>query len=450
MFFLVGLIFCFLASVLEAQVAVRDTVLTVRPGDSLLAIAHRLLPHSIEYTAEELVDRIKRQNGLQGDAIQIGQRLEVSLSFAELLDQPVIRGTDFAARGIYITAALAGSRRMLTLADALVAAGGNTVVFDVKDRYGNLGYASSVPLALEIGAGQRAPISQPAKMLDALHRRNIHVVARLTCFYDARLARQRPDFVPLSRAGPGLWSERGKSNWVDPSLPQVQEYLLAIVREVAELGVDEIQLDYVRFPTEGNLADAVFAFDPAVVAKDRIITDFVIEVERVLEPMGVLLSADIFGVAAWGREADRRTIGQHLPDLLPHLDAVSPMLYPSHFEDGFERIDRPVDYPYYFLLQGCQRLQKLATAHDVPVRPWIQSFDYRVTHFDSLYVTEQLHGAEDGGARGWLLWNPASLYKIGLAAIKGFTDGTAATVPVQQRFPKSLGMDLTRPTSVAD
>ena len=158
-----------------------------------------------------------------------------------------------------------------------------------------------------------------SKMLDALHRRNIHVVARLTCFYDARLARERPDFVPLSREGPALWSERGKSNWVDPSLPQVQEYLLAIVREVAELGVDEIQLDYVRFPTEGNLADAVFAFDPAVVAKDRIITDFVIEVERVLEPMGVLLSADIFGVAAWGREADRRTIGQHLPDLLSVL-----------------------------------------------------------------------------------------------------------------------------------
>jgi len=448
--FLVGLIFCFLASVLEAQVAVRDTVLTVRPGDSLLAIAYRLLLHSTEYTAEELVDTIKRQNGLQGDVIQIGQRLDVSLSYAELLDQTVTRAADFAARGVYITAALVGSRRMLTLADALVAAGGNTVVFDVKDRYGNLGYASSVPLALEIGAGQRASIAQPAKMLDALHRRNIHVVARLTCFYDARLARERPDFVPLSREGPALWSERGKSNWVDPSLPQVQEYLLAIVREVAELGVDEIQLDYVRFPTEGNLADAVFAFDPAVVAKDRIITDFVIEVERVLEPMGVLLSADIFGVAAWGREADRRTIGQHLPDLLPHLDAVSPMLYPSHFEDGFERIDRPVDYPYYFLLQGCQRLQKLATAHDVPVRPWIQSFDYRVTHFDSLYVTEQLHGAEDGGARGWLLWNPASLYKIGLAAIKGFTDGTAATVPVQQRFPKSLGMDLTRPTSVAD
>ena len=148
---------------LEAQVAVRDTVLTVRPGDSLLAIAYRLLPHSTEYTAEELVDRIKGQNGLQGDAIQIGQRLDVSLSSAELLDQTVTRGADFSARGVYITAALAGSGRMLTLADALVAAGGNTVVFDVKDRYGNLGYASAVPMALAIGAGDEAPIARPAK-----------------------------------------------------------------------------------------------------------------------------------------------------------------------------------------------------------------------------------------------------------------------------------------------
>jgi len=447
---LVCLVCFILAPAAWAQETVRDTVVTVRPGDSLLAIAQRLLALSSEYTAAELVEQIKQQNGLQDDAIRMGQRLTVALSSAELLDQPVFRDADFAARGIYITAALAGSSRMRVLADALVEAGGNTVVFDVKDRYGNLGYASSVPLALEIGAGLKAPIAQPAKLLDALHRRNIHVVARLTCFYDDRLARERPDFVPLSREGKTLWSERSTSHWVDPSLPQVQEYLLALVREVASLGVDEIQLDYVRFPTEGNLADAVFAFDPEVVPKDRIITQFVADVERVLEPTGVLLSADIFGVAAWGREADRRTIGQHLPDLLPHLDVVSPMLYPSHFEDGFERIDRPVDYPYYFLLQGCQRLQKMAEVNDVQVRPWIQAFDYRVTRFDSLYLTEQMHGAEDGGARGWLLWNPASVYEVGFAAIKNFTDGTALAVPVPQRFPKSLGMDLPRATAIED
>lgn len=450
MIFLVCLFCLALAPAVSAEVGGRDTVVTVRPGDSLLRIANRLLPFSSEYTVEAFVEQIKLQNGLQGDAIRPGQNLAVSLSYAELLDKPIARSADFAARGIYIRAPIAGSSKVLALADKLVAAGGNAIVFDVKDRYGNLGYSSSVPLALAIGANSGAPIAQPAKLVDALHRRNIHVVARLTCFYDARLARERPDLVPLSREGASLWSERGKSYWVDPSLPQVQDYLLALVREIASFGVDEIQLDYVRFPTEGNLVDAVFAFDPEVVPKDRIITEFVAAVKRALEPTGVLLSADIFGVAAWGREVDRRTIGQHLPDLLPHLDAVSPMLYPSHFENGFERIDRPVDYPYYFLLQGCQRLQKLAAAYNVPVRPWVQAFDYRVKRFDSLYITEQLHGAEDGGARGWLLWNPASRYQVGLEAIANFTGDTAPVVPVQKRFPESLGMDLPSSAAIPD
>jgi hypothetical protein len=415
-----------------------------------LAIAERLLLFSASYTAEELVDKIKRDNGLDNDAIRPGQELSVELNQGRLLNQPVPRERDFAARGIYITAPVAGSAKIIELADRLVAAGGNTVVFDVKDRYGNLSYASSVPLAMEIGAGDRATIAQPAKLIDALHRRQIHVVARLTCFYDMRLARERTDLVPLSRERQTLWAERDKSHWVDPSLPQVQDYLLALVREIAGMGVDEIQLDYVRFPTEGNLSDAVFAFDPEVLPKHRVISDFVASVKRELESTGVLLSADIFGVSAWGREADRRSIGQYLPDLLPHLDAVSPMLYPSHFEDGFERIDHPVDYPYYLLLQGCQRLQKLARAHQVPVRPWIQAFDYRVNRFDPLYVSEQLHGAEDGGARGWLLWNPASRYEVGLEAIENFVGGTSAEVPAQARFPKPLGIDLSRSVAVPD
>ncbi|MEE3258593.1 MAG: putative glycoside hydrolase [Candidatus Latescibacterota bacterium] len=443
--FLVCLIWLILASVAQAQVGVRDTSVTVRPGDSLLGIAYRLLPYSAQYTALDLVGEIQRHNGLQSDAIRPGQRLTISLSYGDLLDQLVLRGPDFVARGIYVKAQLAGSSRILALADELVAVGGNTIVFDVKDRYGNLGYASAVPMALAIGAGDEAPIARPAKLIDALHRRQIHVVARLTCFYDDRLARQRPDLVPLSRLGSTPWSESGKSHWVDPSLPQVRGYLLALVREVAALGVDEIQLDYVRFPTEGNLAAAVFAFDPEIVPKDRIITDFVAAVDRLLDSTGVMLSADIFGVAAWGREADRLTLGQYLPELLPHLDVVSPMLYPSHFEDGFERISRPVDYPYYFLLQGCQRLEKLAAVHQVPIRPWIQAFNYRVARFDPLYITEQLQGAEDGGARGWLLWNSSGQYTVGLQAIARFESGTAASVPVQERFPEPLGMGLPRP-----
>ncbi len=344
-----------------------------------------------------------------------------------------------AARGVYINAHAAGGMRGAKLVDELVEAGGNAVVFDVKDRLGRLSYASSVPLAQDIGASAEAPIRAPAALVASWQEKEIYVVARLTCFHDVLLAEKRPEFAPLSRSGKGLWAEKEQPNWVDPALPQVQQYLIDLALEVAALGVDEIQLDYVRFPTEGNLADAVFSFDPQELPKDAVITEFVRRMRAALQPVGVRLSADIFGITAWGRRADVKTIGQSVDDLLPHLDVVSPMLYPSHFEDGFNRIPSPVDHPYYFLYQGCERLRARAAVHGVEVRPWVQAFDYRVARFDASYITEQLHGAEEGGARGWLLWNPGSRYEVGLQAIAHFVAGTSAVRDQSERFPKPLG-----------
>ncbi len=344
-----------------------------------------------------------------------------------------------AAQGIYINAHMAGSARVGALVDGLVAAGGNAIVFDVKDRLGRLSYRSTVELAQQINASERAPIRKPQQLVESWQQRGLYIVARLTCFHDALLAQQRPDLVPLSRTGNGLWSERGTVNWVDPALPEVQQYLIDLALEVAALGVDEIQLDYVRFPTEGDLDDAIFSFDPAELPKDVVITGFVRRMHEALAPTGTRLSADIFGVTAWGRQADINTLGQNLPDLLAHLDVVSPMLYPSHFESGFDRIPSPVDYPYYFLYQGCNRLRALAEEHGVEVRPWVQSFDYRVKDFDASYISEQLYGAEAGGARGWLLWNPASRYDIGIEAIAQFLDGTSPVLDRSVRFPSPLG-----------
>ncbi|SVD49213.1 uncharacterized protein METZ01_LOCUS402067, partial [marine metagenome] len=180
-----------------------------------------------------------------------------------------------------MTASTAGSSKGLSLADQVIQAGGNAIIFDVKDQPGDLSYMSKVALARTIATGSLAAIDRPAVLVDKLHQRGLHVVARLACFYDVRLATHRPDLVPRSKEG-GLWSERGVPNWVDPSLPEVQQYLLDLAAEAAELGVDEIQLDYVRFPTEGNPSDAVFSFDPTQVAKHEIITEFVRRVRLVV------------------------------------------------------------------------------------------------------------------------------------------------------------------------
>ncbi len=330
------------------------------------------------------------------------------------------------ATGVYMTASTAGSSKGLSLADQVIQAGGNAIIFDVKDQPGDLSYMSKVALARTIATGSLAAIDRPAVLVDKLHQRGLHVVARLACFYDVRLATHRPDLVPRSKEG-GLWSERGVPNWVDPSLPEVQQYLLDLAAEAAELGVDEIQLDYVRFPTGGNPSDALFSFDPTQVAKHEIITEFVRRVRLVVAKRDVLLSADIFGVAAWGREADVLSTGQLPEDLLPHLDVVSPMLYPSHFSSGFHRIEDPTAYPYFFVYEGCRRLKLMAEENGVAVRPWIQAFPHGVTQFSRLFVTEQMLGAQEGGAAGWMLWIQSNRYDVGLDAMERFANGTAGS-----------------------
>lgn len=404
-----------------------DTVVVVQRGESLSTIACRLLSLTNLYTTDQLMGRIRGANALSGDRLLAGQKLRIPLP-ATLPSALPSDGTraSFAARGLYATAEMAGNATVLALVDSLVAAGGNTIVFDIKDRHGNLSYLSRVPMAVESQAGSLATIARPSRLVNLLHQRDLHVVARLTCFCDWRLARVRPDLVPLSRRGDGLWREKGICAWVDPSLPEVQDYLLDLVAEVADFGVDEIQLDYVRFPTEGDAADAVFAFDPVVTPKHEIITGFVRRVRDVLSGTDVWLSADIFGVMAWGREADVAATGQSLSGLLPLLDVVSPMVYPSHFYGNFQRLENPPDHPYLMVNEACRRLKSQADVHGVEVRPWIQSFPYRVKDFDAEYVMRQVRGAEDAGVSGWLLWNPKGRYEEGLEAMRGVIGAPSA------------------------
>ena len=337
-------------------------------------------------------------------------------------------------RGIYVSSHAVGQGRSDQLADDLLTAGGNAIVFDVKDRRGHLSYESRVPLARKIGASRWKTLDDPVGTVKHWQELGIFVIARMVCFYDVLLAEQRPEWVPLSKTG-GLWSEEVLPNWVDPSLLGVQKYIIDLAIEISSLGVDEIQLDYVRFPTEGDLNDAIFSFDANGQTKDVVITKFVRDVRAALRPLGVRLSVDIFGVTAWGQKVDALRLGQNVTDLLNHVDAVSPMLYPSHFGPGFGNISNPVDYPYFLVNRGCERLRSLAASHGVDVRPWLQAFDHLVTNFNSTYITEQIHGAEEAGAYGWLLWNSASQYVEGFDAVQKIVTGNSNSLTDSLRHP---------------
>ena len=119
---------------------------------------------------------------------------------------------------------------------------------------------------------------------------------------------------------------------------------------------------------------------------------------------------------AWDRTADLALTGQHVPSLAPHLDAVCPMIYPSHFGPGFEGLENPGDHPEYVIAAGVRRFREQA-GPTLRVRPWLQAFPWRVSRYDAAYVETQITAANDAGAAGWCLWNPAGLYDVARAAL---------------------------------
>lgn len=408
-----------------------DTTVVVRRGESLLAIAGDFLELSDHYTTAELVAHLRRLNGLDSDRLIPGQVLQIPLRrYEETTTRRIVDPRP--ARGIYVTATVSGSVKMMRLADSLVAAGGNTIVFDIKDREGDLSYISKAPLARQTQIDSLAPIHRPSSLTQQLHRRQLHVVGRLSCFYDERLAAARPDLAPRLPDG-----QPWVGGWLDPSSQEVQDYLLDVIDEMVGFGIDEVQLDYVRFPTETRADSATFAFADSL-SRHQVITAFVRRARDRLAGTGVLLAVDVFGVAAWGHSADLDRLGQSIPDLLPLLDVACPMLYPSHFYGNFLGMKNPVDYPYYLVSEGVRRLMPLARAHGVAVRPWVQAFPYRIPEFDEGYVAEQMLGATDAGADGYLLWHPASRYDVGLAAMRQVIDGSVAP-RTEGRTPELLG-----------
>ncbi len=260
------------------------------------------------------------------------------------------------------------------LVEKLTAAGGNTVILDGKDMSGMLSYPSKVSLAGEIGANGSPVTRDLAKLIHYLHERNIHVGMRLVLFYDQLLATEKPELALRDSITAEPLVENGKVAWVDPSHPTVQEYNLAIARELAEMGVDEIQFDYIRFPTKKNIEYAQFGPDGQSTPRDKIITDFLAHAQNELAPYKVLLSIDVFGIIAWGRSEDIEMTGQKVEDLARHCDVVSPMIYPSHFHRPFQGIANPNDQPYLLVSETCQRFARFLANSQATLRPWIQAF----------------------------------------------------------------------------
>jgi len=392
----------------------------VQDKESLNAVAEAYLELTQVYLAEDLTRAIRDENQLPKNASpEKGTSLRIPEVLSAVPKSPVEGrlgwGETDGLRGLYVRAFVAARKGFLPMLDTMVARGMNLVVIDVKDANGRLTYPSKVQLANEIGATAAPQIKNLSRTIAFAHARGIRVAMRIVCFADDLLSRKRGDLAVQHVQKRPLYI-----GWLDPSNDEVQKYVVDLATEAMDAGADEIQLDYVRYPVE-HVENADFRLRERKLRRTEVIRDFVRRVHTATQAQAVPLSVDIFGIVAEGVKTDIENLGQDPGLLARECEALSPMVYPSHYPRGFHGYDEPGDHPELVRV-GVGNLLNLIRRHKprkgdegvssekAVVRPWIQGMSWHAPSFGPQYIADQVGHADKAGASGWMVWNPSQDY----------------------------------------
>jgi len=301
----------------------------------------------------------------------------------------------------------------------------NSIVFDVKDDWGYVAYDTEVELAGEIGADRN--YYDLDLLVEEMNSREIYGIARFVVFKDSILPAARPEFaIADSRTGAPLYSEG--SYWPDIYCEEVLDYYIELVKEVASKGVREIQFDYIRAPARGNIAYADYTYNVEDRTKVWAITNFLKRVREETKYSNIRISADVFGYVLI--VDNDQGIGQMLEEMVPFLDYIYPMPYPSHYSPYFLGYENPEQYPYevvsYTLGKGMERINKVdndaESGKDCMIIPWVQAFGLKV-NYGKEEILSQIKAAEELDIEGYLCWNAANKYQIVEDALKAEGSG---------------------------
>jgi hypothetical protein len=366
------------------------------------------------------------------DAPAVGSPLCVSLSDERggadgslilselwLLGEPLERSEAANREGIYLPVQFAlDEKRFASIITLIKNHALNMVVIDMKDDFGRLRFK---PKRESLAGWGR--VFQPVDIdafLTQMKALGVYTAARIVAFKDPELAKKnKAAYAVWDRTTGAPWRgyelKEGEKvinaeQWVDPYCEKVWDYNAELAAELHERGFDEIQFDYIRFPTDGrNLRDAQYRWRDAGMDNDSAIVSFLRHVrERVDAP----ISVDIYGANGWYRTSART--GQEVELLAPLVDVICPMYYPSHFEQGFLAQAPAVDRPYRIYYQGVERTRIIAR-RQVLVRPYVQAFylkvSYDVKYYNKTYVQREVDGARAAGRGGFTYWNNSGRYE---------------------------------------
>jgi hypothetical protein len=296
----------------------------------------------------------------------------------------------------------------------------NAVVIDIKDFSGYIAYDTAL-VEVEKYQAEQIRIRNVRSLVKGLQEKGIYVIARITVFQDPILAKARPDLAVSSKvklasgtSTSSLWLDRSGLAWIDPAAREAWKYNADIAKEAARLGFDELNFDYVRFPSDGDLDDMSFPVWDEETSKHLIIKDFFKYLRQELP--NTRLSVDLFGLSTIG--LDDLGIGQIIEDAYEYFDFVCPMVYPSHYAPGFQGYPEPTKHPYEVVKHSMgSALKRLETfqpqERSVYLRPWLQDFDLLGVSYDAEMVKEEIRGLTDAvgdNFQGFMLWNSWNVY----------------------------------------
>ncbi len=311
-------------------------------------------------------------------------------------------------RGIYLTAYSASRDDFRSqLIEKMSAGYINSVVIDIKDAYGRVLYNTDIEEVKQFGA---VTLHMPdvEKVLDDFHQAGIYVIARQVIFQDPKLVGSNPDLALKTYNG-NTWHNYAGRPWSDPQKQEVWDYNLSISKEAIELGFDEINFDYIRYPSDGPIGNLSYNLPEGKTRSDAL-KDFFIYASSQLSDK-TKISVDLFGLVLDNVETGYDLgIGQVLVDAAESFDFICPMVYPSHYPPNYLGFDNPAAYPGQVVSYGLNISSPALEEKRGKLRPWLQAFSLGAT-YDYQKIKSQINVTEAAtSTAGWLLWNARNYY----------------------------------------
>lgn len=287
----------------------------------------------------------------------------------------------------------------------------NTVVIDIKDYSGKIVFPE-ISDRLKAYGSEEIRISDLKEFIESLHKKNIYVIARIAVFQDAYFVKFRPDLAVKNKEGTKVWKDKKGISWIDPGSREYWDYIILLSKEARKIGFDEVNFDYIRFPSDGNMEDISYPWS-TTTPKALVLKNFFKYLHNGLSDSGLKISADLFGMTTTA--IDDMGIGQVLENTLPYFDYVDPMVYPSHYPPTFEGFKDPEEHPYdvvHFAMGGAVARAKIASTSSEKLRPWLQDFGLKM-NYGPEEVRAQIKATGDVGLSSWLLWSASNKYTQG-------------------------------------